>query len=86
MKLTGVERQQRFINLASVHAEDFKTRVAQHDRDNSFPFENVEAMKASEYTSMTVPEELGAGGVSVLDSAPGPGAISPRRWSNGGCD
>jgi alkylation response protein AidB-like acyl-CoA dehydrogenase len=69
MKLAGVERQQHFIQLASVHAEDFKTRVAQHDRENSFPFENVEAMKASGYTSMTVPEELGGGGVSVLDLA-----------------
>jgi hypothetical protein len=39
MKLAAVERQQHFIQLASVHAEDFKTRVAQHDRENSFPFE-----------------------------------------------
>jgi alkylation response protein AidB-like acyl-CoA dehydrogenase len=69
MKLSGVERKQHFIELASIHAEDFKTRVAQHDRENSFPFENVKAMKESGYTSMTVPEELGGGGVSVLDFA-----------------
>ena len=53
--------------MAAAHAEDFKTRVAQHDRENSFPFENVEAMKASGYTAMTVPEELGGGGANVLD-------------------
>jgi alkylation response protein AidB-like acyl-CoA dehydrogenase len=67
MELTGTKRQQHFIELAAAHAEDFKTRVAQHDRENSFPFENVEAMKASGYTNMTVPAELGGGGVSVLD-------------------
>ncbi len=67
METKATERQQRFIALAAVHAEDFKTRAAQHDRENSFPFENVEAMKASGYTNMVVPEELGGGGASVLD-------------------
>src|SRR5713101_8253250 len=67
METKATERQQRFIALAATHAEDFKTRVAQHDRENSFPFENVEAMKASGYTTMVVPEELGGGGASVLD-------------------
>jgi alkylation response protein AidB-like acyl-CoA dehydrogenase len=67
METKATERQQHFIKLAAAHAEDFKTRVAQHDRENSFPFENVEAMKASGYTNMTVPAELGGGGVSVLD-------------------
>jgi alkylation response protein AidB-like acyl-CoA dehydrogenase len=67
MGMTATERQQHFIELAATHAEDFKTRVVQHDRENSFPFENVEAMKASGYTSMTVPAELGGGGVNVLD-------------------
>src|SRR5712692_1849509 len=67
METKGIARQQRFIALAATHAEDFKTRVAQHDRENSFPFGNVEAMKASGYTTMEVPEELGGGGASVLD-------------------
>ena len=56
------ERQQRFLDIAAAHAEDFKTRVAEHDRDSSFPHENVAAMKASGYTAMLVPEELGGGG------------------------
>src|SRR6516162_2831280 len=69
MELDAIERQRHFLQLASVHADDFKSRVTQHDRENSFPFENVEAMKASAYTNMTVPSELGGGGVSVLDFA-----------------
>ena len=67
MEKKDIERQQHFIELATAHAEDFKTRVAQHDRENSFPFENVEALKASGYTAITVPEELGGGGANVLD-------------------
>src|SRR5215475_2574742 len=67
MGMTAIERQKHFLELATTHAEDFKTRVTQHDRENSFPFENVEAMKASGYTNMTIPAELGGGGASVLD-------------------
>jgi alkylation response protein AidB-like acyl-CoA dehydrogenase len=63
------ERQQQFIKLAATHAEDFKTRVTQHDRENSFPFENIEAMKASGYTNLTAPAELGGGGATPLDFA-----------------
>jgi alkylation response protein AidB-like acyl-CoA dehydrogenase len=61
------ERQHKFIELAAIHADDFRTRVAQHDRENSFPFENVAAMKASGYTSIMAPEELGGGGGDILD-------------------
>src|SRR5215467_8434070 len=67
MGMTATERQQHFLQLAAAHAEDFKTRVTQHDRENTFPFENVAAMKASGYTNMTAPEELGGGGANVLD-------------------
>lgn len=61
------ERQQHFLELAAAHAEDFKTRVAQHDRENSFPFENVAAMKTSGYTNLTIPTELGGGGANLPD-------------------
>jgi alkylation response protein AidB-like acyl-CoA dehydrogenase len=67
METTRAERQQKFIQIAATHAEDFKTRVTQHDRENTFAFENVAAMKASGYTNMTAPEELGGGGADILD-------------------
>ena len=77
MKLAGVERQQHFIQLASVHAEDFKTRVAQHDRENSFPFENVEATIGVGIHEHDRAEELGGGGVSVLDFAVAQERLAP---------
>jgi alkylation response protein AidB-like acyl-CoA dehydrogenase len=67
LQMTAVERQQRFLNLAATHADDFKTRVSQHDRENSFPLENIEAMKRSGYLTMTLPSELGGGGAGLLD-------------------
>ena len=67
MQKNYTERQQRFIDMAATHADDFKTRVAQHDNDSSFPHENVAAMKASGYTALIVPEELGGGGAVPLD-------------------
>jgi len=67
MEMTATEQQQRFLDLAAAHADNFKTRVTQHDRDNSFPFENVEAMKASGYLAMTLPREFGGGGASLMD-------------------
>ena len=86
MAMTPIERQQRFVKLAALHAEDFKTRTARHDRENSFSFENIEAMKTSGYLNMTIPEEFGGGGANLLDFvlaqerlAQGDGL--PRSWS-----
>ena len=67
MQTNRAERQRQFIDIAAAHAEDFKTRAAQHDRENTFPFENVERMKASGYTAIMVPAELGGGDGDILD-------------------
>jgi alkylation response protein AidB-like acyl-CoA dehydrogenase len=67
METDRAERQRRFIEMAAAHGEDFKSRVAQHDREGSFPFENVERMKASGYTAIMVPAELGGGGGDIFD-------------------
>jgi len=65
--MTGIERQQKFVTLATSHADDFRTRVSRHDRENSFPFENIEALKTSGYLNMTLPAELGGGGANLQD-------------------
>ena len=52
------------------HADDFKLHGwLEHDEDSSFPHENVAAMKASGYTALIVPEELGGAGATPLDVA-----------------
>ena len=86
MEMTAIERQQHFIDLAASHADDFKTRVTKHDRENSFPFENIEAMKTSGYLTMTLAAELGGGGANLLDYSAGAGAASLGRWTDCGHD
>ncbi len=60
-------REQRFIDLAATLADDFAQRAAQHDEDGSFPYENYARLKDSGYTIMTIPEELGGSGASLLE-------------------
>jgi alkylation response protein AidB-like acyl-CoA dehydrogenase len=40
-------------------AADFATRTEQHDREDSFPYENVEALKASGHYLMMLPKAYG---------------------------
>ena len=56
----------RFIALTEAHATDFATRADQHDREGSFPFENIEAMKQSGVMAACVPEAFGGLGVESV--------------------
>jgi alkylation response protein AidB-like acyl-CoA dehydrogenase len=57
------EPGRQFIALAEQHAADFATRADQHDRDGSFPFENIEALQQSGFLAGPVPASLGGMGV-----------------------
>ena len=58
----------KFVALAEEHAADFATRADQHDREASFPLENIQALKESGFLAGPVPVEHGGMGVeSVLD-------------------
>jgi alkylation response protein AidB-like acyl-CoA dehydrogenase len=60
------EPGKRFIALAEQHAADFASRAAAHDRESSFPVENIAAMQQSGVMAACVPEELGGLGVRSL--------------------
>lgn len=64
-----IERQTELIALADRLAERFATRAAEHDRDNTFPFENFRELHETGYLALTVPEEFGGQGVNVRDLA-----------------
>ncbi len=53
----------RYVELCEEHATDFATRAAEHDREQTFPFENIAALKESGVLSVGLPEELGGFGI-----------------------
>jgi alkylation response protein AidB-like acyl-CoA dehydrogenase len=61
------EKREQLVKLAGELADDFATRAAEHDRDNSFPFENVDKMKQTGYTALVVPERHGGLGADLED-------------------
>jgi alkylation response protein AidB-like acyl-CoA dehydrogenase len=54
----------RLMAIAEQLAEQLDARAAQHDRDGSYPFEAIDALKAAGYFAAPVPVELGGLGVS----------------------
>ena len=56
----------KLIEKAERHAEDFAKRAAQHDREASFPYENLDALKASGYLTAAIPQECGGMGVETV--------------------
>lgn len=67
MQQHHTEREQRFFDLAATLADDFAQRAAQHDEDGSFPYENYARLRESGYTILTIPEELGGAGATILE-------------------
>src|SRR5713101_8756475 len=67
MQQFHTEREQRFIDLAATLADDFARRAAQHDENEAFPYENYARLKETGYTVLTIPEELGGLGASILE-------------------
>jgi len=47
-------------------AQDFAVRAAAHDRDGSYPFESIDALRHAGYFAAPVPDELGGLGVSSV--------------------
>jgi alkylation response protein AidB-like acyl-CoA dehydrogenase len=54
----------RLVAIAEELSEQLADRAAEHDRDGTYPFEAIEALKAAGYFAAPVPVELGGLGVS----------------------
>ncbi len=60
-------KTKKLVELAGELADDFATRASEHDREGTFPFENVARMKESGYTALVLPEEYGGLGANLLE-------------------
>ena len=54
----------RLVTIAEQLSEQLASRAAEHDRDGTYPFEAIDALKAAGYFAAPVPIELGGLGVS----------------------
>lgn len=70
MKQLLTERQKNFVALADSLSQVFRDRAATHDRENSFPFDNYEDLRASGLLNLSVPEELGGMGATQAEIIP----------------
>ena len=66
MNQLHTEREQGFIDLAAMLADEFAQRAARYDEEEAFPYENYARLRESGYSIMTIPEELGGLGASML--------------------
>ena len=54
----------RLVTIAEQLSHELAARAAEHDRDGTYPFEAIDALKAAGYFAAPVPVELGGLGVS----------------------
>src|SRR5215210_4122598 len=54
----------RLVAIAEALSEELAARAAEHDRDGTYPFEAIDALKALGYFAAPIPVELGGLGVS----------------------
>lgn len=80
MLLDLTPEQQRITALARELAIEFAARAEQHDREGSFPFENIARLKETGYTALTAPKEHGG-----WDAAPLTFALAQEQLVQGCC-
>ncbi|MDY0407992.1 acyl-CoA dehydrogenase family protein [Virgibacillus soli] len=67
LKLTSCKSMDQRIKLMKETVHVFSSRAYQHDKQASFPFENMKDLIAIEYTGLTIPQQYGGMGISLYE-------------------
>lgn len=67
MRFQDLETLEERLSLMQQLAEKFKLRAEQVDREGRFPFDNIEELRASGYTSLPVPRTHGGEEISMYE-------------------
>jgi alkylation response protein AidB-like acyl-CoA dehydrogenase len=62
--------QQELVDRVGKLADVFAERAAEHDRENTFPFQNYEDLREAGFLRLSVPEELGGVGAGLPEIVP----------------
>jgi alkylation response protein AidB-like acyl-CoA dehydrogenase len=60
-------RQHEWYEITGQLANEFLASAAKMDEEGIFPFQNIEALKHSGYTALTVPKEYGGEGLNIYE-------------------
>ena len=67
MNFNQLHSQEERLKMMGKLSSDFSTRAAEIDETGSFPFENINDLVKSGYTSLTIPAKFGGKGINLLD-------------------
>ncbi|SFP48436.1 Acyl-CoA dehydrogenase [Amycolatopsis arida] len=70
MRSLPTPEQRELLDIAGKLADTFAERAAEHDRNNTFPFDNYEDLRAAGLLRLSVPTELGGLGAGLPDILP----------------
>lgn len=61
------EAREEIVQKLKEQTPDFQKRESELDELNSFPYQNIKELKEMGYTMLTLPKEMGGGGISLTD-------------------
>ncbi|WP_017727625.1 acyl-CoA dehydrogenase family protein [Halalkalibacterium ligniniphilum] len=67
MNLRQLETMEERVQLLKEVVQPFKQRAWKHDREATFPKDNIEDLKKAGYTSLTVPKQYGGKEISLFE-------------------
>ncbi|MFB5661847.1 acyl-CoA dehydrogenase family protein [Alteribacillus sp. HJP-4] len=83
MNLLKLNNQDDRLDALKEAVKPFEDRAWKHDKEGTFPTENIKELQSIHYTALTVPEEYGGKNISLLELVKAQEIISKADGSTG---